>query len=337
MQPLRDWLRTTLALNDGRQRERVDRVAMRVGVTLSRSMLSDLFGVGTDLIHATEPRNIADVIDALLEQLPLTSTKPDVDAGWKSQRVALQALLTEAHSALRVRADGRGLELATSRGPQSVAKNLIFAANGPKPEFVVSDAISNDIEIVRNGEYCLMYDKPLGASGVSWRDLTAWFGEQPDMAGKHDQEVARLLYQRLLQSMTGNEAERFIFRQYCSRYGTRGSGIPALIPQVYVHLDPYTRQSGKASLVRQRMDFLLLFPQHRRIVLELDGRQHYADEDGRADAKVYAEMVAEDRKLRLLGYEVYRFGGYEIDLHSKTARSKTAVMLDEFFDRLLMT
>jgi len=40
----------------------------------------------------------------------------------------------------------------------------------------VSDAISNDIEIVRNGEYCLMYDKPLGASGVSWRDLTAWFG-----------------------------------------------------------------------------------------------------------------------------------------------------------------
>jgi hypothetical protein len=48
-------------------------------------------------------------------------------------------------------------------------------------------------------------------------------------------------------------------------------------------------------------------------------------------------MVAEDRKLRLLGYEVYRFGGYEIDLHSKTARSKTALILDEFFDHLLMT
>ena len=276
----------------------------------------------------------SDVIDALLDQLPLTSTKPDVEAGWKGQRVALQALLTEAHAALQVRADGRGLELVRNRGSQSAVKNLIFAANGPKPEFVVSDAISNDLEIVRNSEYCLMYDRPLSAGGVSWRDLCVCFAERPDMAGKDDQEVARQLYRRLLQSMAGNQAECFIFHQYCSRYRTRGSAIPALIPQVYVHLDPYTRRSGKASLVRQRMDFLLLFPQHRRIVVELDGRQHYADEDGRADPRLYAEMVAEDRKLRLLGYEVYRFGGYEIDLHSNTARSKTAGMLNDFFDSL---
>jgi very-short-patch-repair endonuclease len=85
------------------------------------------------------------------------------------------------------------------------------------------------------------------------------------------------------------------------------------------------------------MDFLLLFPHHRRIVVELDGRQHYADEDGHADVRLYAEMVAEDRKLRLLGYEVYRFGGYEIDLHTETARSKTGAMLDEFFNNLQVT
>jgi hypothetical protein len=180
-----------------------------------------------------------------------------------------------------------------------------------------------------------MYDKPLSPAGMSWRDLTAWFGERPDMAGKDEQEVARQLYRRLLQSMTGNEAERFIFRQYCSLYRTRGSSIPALIPQVYVHLDPYTRRSAKASLVRQRMDFLLLFPHHRRIVIELDGRQHYADEDGHADVRRYAEMVAEDRKLRLLGYEVYRFGGYEIDFRSETGRSRTEATLEEFFDSLL--
>lgn len=309
---------------------------MRVGITLPSSPWADLFGVGADLVGDTKATNIADVIDAFLDQLPLTSAKSNVDAGWKHQREVLQDLLSEAHSALRVRADGRGLELAASRRPRSVAKNLIFAANGPKPEFVVSDAISNDIEIVRNGEYCLMYDKPLSPAGMSWRDLTAWFGERPDMAGKDDQEVARQLYRRLLQSMTGNEAERFIFRQYCSLYRTRGPGIPALIPQVYVHLDPYTRRSGKASLVRQRMDFLLLFPHHRRIVIELDGRQHYADEDGHADVRRYAEMVAEDRKLRLLGYEVYRFGGYEIDLRSETGRSKTEATLDEFFDNLLV-
>lgn len=54
-----------------------------------------------------------------------------------------------------------------------------------------------------------------------------------------------------------------------------------------------------------------------RIVIEIDGRHHYAVQDGQtpdryiASAQRYAEMVAEDRRLRLMGYEVYRFGGHE--------------------------
>ncbi|HEX5200331.1 MAG TPA: hypothetical protein VFW27_10375 [Actinoplanes sp.] len=46
--------------------------------------------------------------------------------------------------------------------------------------------------------------------------------------------------------------------------------------------------------------------------------QHYADEPATpgarwaASPRRYAEMVAEDRALRLRGYEVYRFGGYEL-------------------------
>jgi hypothetical protein len=43
-------------------------------------------------------------------------------------------------------------------GVGTPAKNLIFAANGPKPGLVLRDALNNDIEIVRNGEYCLVYD-----------------------------------------------------------------------------------------------------------------------------------------------------------------------------------
>jgi very-short-patch-repair endonuclease len=60
------------------------------------------------------------------------------------------------------------------------------------------------------------------------------------------------------------------------------------------------------------MDFLLLLDRHRRVVLEVDGIQHYADDDGSANTARYAEMVAADRELRLAGYEVYRFGGAEI-------------------------
>src|SRR5215831_12510787 len=63
--------------------------------------------------------------------------------------------------------------------------------------------------------------------------------------------------------MPGNGAERFIFTRYCALHRTRGFDTPALIPQVYLHYDPYTRRASM-PLTRQRMDFLLLLP-HRRI------------------------------------------------------------------------
>jgi very-short-patch-repair endonuclease len=81
-----------------------------------------------------------------------------------------------------------------------------------------------------------------------------------------------------------------------------------------LHYDPYTRvQLGQREgpLKRQRMDFLLVMSHRRRVVLEVDGHQHYADVAGAADPARYAAMVAEDRALRLIGYEVYRFGGHE--------------------------
>jgi hypothetical protein len=47
------------------------------------------------------------------------------------------------------------------------------------------------------------------------------------------------------------------------------------------------------------MDFLMLLPRRVRVVVELDGKQHYSDEDGTADPARYAAMVREDRQLRL--------------------------------------
>lgn len=58
------------------------------------------------------------------------------------------------------------------------------------------------------------------------------------------------------------------------------------------------------------MDFLLLLAGGVRVVVEVDGKQHYSDGD-RPSPKVYARTVEGDRRLRLAGYEVYRFAGYE--------------------------
>ncbi len=50
------------------------------------------------------------------------------------------------------------------------------------------------------------------------------------------------------------------------------------------------------------MDFLLLLPRRRRVVIELDGVQHDADASERADPARYAAMAAADRELRLARY-----------------------------------
>jgi hypothetical protein len=56
---------------------------------------------------------------------------------------------------------------ARGGGVAGKLKNLIFAADGPKPEFVFSDAINNELKAIKNEQYCLVYDRPLGADALT--------------------------------------------------------------------------------------------------------------------------------------------------------------------------
>lgn len=222
----------------------------------------------------------------------------------------------------------------TGSGVRGSMKNIIFAAIGPKPEIVLDDAVNNDLRIVKNEQNCLIYDRPLAARGLTWRDVTAWWADREKLTGQPERAIWNGLYRRLLGSIdAGNGAERRIFTAYGKRYGTLGADIPALLPQVYLLYDPRTRASYQPGtsppLPRQRMDFLLLLPNSVRVVIECDGQQHYADSSGQASPRRYAEMMAADRDLRLKGYEVYRFGGAEL-----TDTPATRQRLDAFFDRL---
>lgn len=216
-------------------------------------------------------------------------------------------------------------------GVAGTTKNLIFAANGPKPQIVLRDAMNNDIQIVENAEYCLVYEDPIPAEGLRFSHLVTWWRDQADLDDSvTDREAGLGLHDRLRASLD-SDAERVVFDAYATRYRP-SFDVAALIPQVYLHYDPYDqrirRTSGSgAPLVRQRMDFLLLFSDRRRVVVEVDGKQHYADGE-KASPELYARMVAEDRRLRLAGYEVYRFGGAEL------FRSDTKNMLADFFDQL---
>jgi len=217
------------------------------------------------------------------------------------------------------------------RGVDGELKNLIFAADGPKPRIVLVDAINNLIEIREGADRVLVYDRPLGSAGLTWGELLAWWQAAGGTAD--EREAAKTLYQRLTRSVADSPAEKTLWRTYCWRYGREGAeGVPALIPQVYLHYDPYTRAELKGveggELARQRMDFLLLPSQRRRVVIEVDGAHHYS-EDGRASPRRYSEMLAEDRRVRLAGYEVFRFGGWEL------TRPDAEAVVDRFFDELL--
>lgn len=65
-------------------------------------------------------------------------------------------------------------------------KNLIFAADGPKPRIVLRDAVNNVIDIVENAQYCLVYDCPLAERGLTWRDLVKWWTEQHPGPGRNE-------------------------------------------------------------------------------------------------------------------------------------------------------
>ncbi|MGW3157054.1 hypothetical protein [Streptomyces sp. NPDC001089] len=193
-------------------------------------------------------------------------------------------------------------------------KNLIFAANGPKPDIVLRDAVSNRLEIVRNAEYCLTYTRPLDAAGLSWAALVNWWQRTHPTGQKDQPSASQALCVRLAESLV-SPPEEVLFHTYAALYFREGGhALPALIPQVYLHYDPYTakRRAEPGPLARQRMDFLLLLPNRVRVVLEVDGQQHYSI-DGKASPRLYAQMVSEDRQLSLSGYDVYRFGGHELD------------------------
>lgn len=218
-------------------------------------------------------------------------------------------------------------------GVEGPTKNLIFAASGPKPDIVLRDALSNDIEIVAHAEHCLVFDRPIPSEGLRFSHLIEWWrareGIPEDLLD--DRAVGHLLHRRLAESLD-SEAERVVFDAYTSRYKT-SYDIPALIPQIYLHYDPHDQRTRRSmatgtALVRQRMDFLLLFSDRQRVVIEVDGKHHYAAEDKPSPA-LYSEMVAEDRRLRLSGYEVYRFGGHEL-----TQNSNSTTMVQDFFSQL---
>lgn len=215
-------------------------------------------------------------------------------------------------------------------------KNIIFASNGLKPEIILTDTLDNEIEIVKNGEFCLVYDKEIDTfNGLTWNALIDWWKNKNVNLFSEDIKYEGHLYKRLEKTL--NEPEKILFFNYFKVFkNLLQEKLPALIPQVYLHYDPKTIKelSGVKRVPQQRIDFLLLFPNNIRIILEIDGKQHYTKgmNSDEASPKNYTDMVKEDRLLKLKGYEVYRFGGYEF-MDSENPKSMIELFFTELFKK----
>jgi len=215
-------------------------------------------------------------------------------------------------------------------------KNLIFASTGPKPEIGFVDAVNNDIVILQHAEHCLVYEEPIGDTGLRWMQLVEWWASREGL-DPIEASTRKSLGGRLARSL-GSEPERRLFNAYFKVLSRRlGDALPALVPQVYLHYDPVSLRELRARgnerrFDAQRMDFLLLLPYGVRVVIEIDGQQHYstsAEPSAKSSPEEYARTVRGDRRLRLVGYQVYRFGGYE-----PRDESTCMEVVDDFFTQL---
>lgn len=186
------------------------------------------------------------------------------------------------------------------------------------------------MKLIGDTDDCLFYNFETGAEGLQWNTLVEWWKAKNESA-KGDPELG--LYGRLKESLD-SEIEKVFFRTYYNYYRHPiKKNIPALVPQVYLHYDPRSKnqRNGKVVYTHQRMDFLMLLPGGMQIVFELDGKQHYSV-NGKAEPALYADMVKDDRMLRLKGYEVYRFGGHEFQ-NEETAKQMICQFFDALFER----
>lgn len=219
-------------------------------------------------------------------------------------------------------------ELILTRAIQAGKPKIIIFASSQKPDIRIIDAVSNSIEIVNNADKVLVYDKEIPKDGLSWRELQSWWSDKNNIP--NNDEANKSLYRRLLECFPDNSPpQKKFFECYYKGFGEKVPVLPALIPEVWLLWDHKTvKERGERALLNFRMDFLLLLPNQERIVIEIDGKQHYSDENNRADPSRYGKTMEADRELKLAGYHVFRFGAKELQ------KPDTEAIVKSFFSRL---
>lgn len=197
----------------------------------------------------------------------------------------------------------------------SNVKHLIFGVSTQKPDIRIKDVMDGNIEVV-NTDDVLVFDNEIDSS-LTFKDMDLWWSKNK---GKYK-------WYKRKEHLQPNEMRVQDF--YKANFFAENN--PVLIPQVYLHYDPKSRNERRHcaisdTLIFQRMDFLILY-NNRRIIIEIDGESHFVT-NNHIDLEKYARQLEYDRTMRFLGYDVFRIS------NSDLTDDKYEKVLFDFFTNL---
>jgi hypothetical protein len=248
-----------------------------------------------------------------------------------------KAVIEDLKDSFTTRNSLLALESELGFSPTRLDRIYVVFATDKKPDIVIKDLIKGQIDIKDGGGGLIFHDY-LGRESLSWGRLINWFEHNyfDRMLGSTPQNQLR---DRLLDAVSKDSpAEQAFFRTYWD-YTIQDYDMVALLPQVWLQYDARTasQRGGTSAFKHQRMDFMLLLKNNRSLIIEIDGRDHYARvlnprpaeykyDIYVADPDRYADMMAEDRAMKFAGYEVLRYGAKKIS--ASTIKSEIQQLIE---------
>ena len=178
-----------------------------------------------------------------------------------------------------------------------------------KPDFAIT---------AKSGGQSLKFELAAGI-GVIWRDVYPDFDFQMFQAASGITQSTNLSLKKALLSMNQTDCEKSFFQRYARFFNMADNHVPMLIPQAWVQWHSLPKRLLKTtnkSLAEElfRVDFVAFWASQRYAIL-VDDISHYAVK-GRnhliADEEAYSKRLAEDRKLQIEGWKVFRVSNWEI-------------------------
>ena len=265
-----------------------------------RSRVEDYYA-SIDWSDLTDAQKFLKVVGLVLSQSYISNESKEV-----IRNVCLQeGLVVEGHQVKlpKIISSNEPNDLFLHQFPGGLPFGLV------KPDFAV---------IAREGKQSLKFELKSGI-GVIWENVYPNFNFSIFQTACGINSETNSALKKALFAMNQTDYEKIFFQAYAKNLGMGYRHIPMLIPQAWVQWHSSSKQVLQASgrtLAKDlyRIDFVAFWNNHRYAIL-IDDISHYAIKRGNqwiADEETYSKRLAEDRKLQVEGWNIFRVSNWDI-------------------------